>query len=103
PKRPQTFVHLIRGHYTSIESRILKTSHREYQVVAATESIVQIETYHAPGWSASLNMQPVAIRVDGETGLQLITVPPGTHRLQLEYRLSWPWERRKHDELAALF
>jgi hypothetical protein len=76
----------------SIEPRILKTSYREYQVAAATEAIVQIETYHAPGWSASLNMQPIEIRVAGESGLQLITVPPGTHRLQLEYRLPWPWE-----------
>jgi hypothetical protein len=87
----------------SIEPRILKTSYREYKVVAATEAIVQIETYHAPGWSASLNMRPVGIRMDCETGLQLITLPPGTHRLQLDYRLSWPWGRPKQDALVALF
>jgi hypothetical protein len=74
-----------------VQSQILRTSYREYVVAAATDAVVQIDTYQAPGWSARLNLRPVEIREDHETGLQLVSVPPGTHRLELEYRAPWPW------------
>jgi hypothetical protein len=74
-----------------VEPRVLRTSYREYWIAAVSDTTVRIETYHAPGWSARLDRQPVEVREDAASGLQLVSVPAGTHRLELRYQLPWPW------------
>jgi hypothetical protein len=74
-----------------VEPRILRTSYREYWITAVSDTTVRIGTYHAPGWSARLDRQQIEVREDPDSGLQLVTVPAGTHRLELRYQLLWPW------------
>jgi 4-amino-4-deoxy-L-arabinose transferase-like glycosyltransferase len=73
-----------------IEPLVLKTSHRAYTISAASPATVRLETYHVQGWSAQLDHQEIEIQQDAETGLQLVSVPPGTHRLDLSYNAPWP-------------
>ena len=74
-----------------IEPQVLKTSYRKYRVLAAGEATIRIRTYQAPGWSARLDSQPVEIRMDCETGLQRLRVPPGEHVLVLQYEVPGRW------------
>jgi hypothetical protein len=69
----------------------LRTSYREYRVEAAGAATIRLVTYHAPGWSARLDGLEATFRVEGETGLQLIDVPPGIHRLEADYNVVWGW------------
>lgn len=74
-----------------VEPRILRTSYREYVVEASGEAAILLVTYHAPGWSARLDGREAEIRMECGTGLQLVDLPAGNHRLELEYRVPWPW------------
>lgn len=73
----------------AVKSVTLQPSRREYQVDAASRSILRVVTYHCPGWTAHLNSNPVEIRTEQGTGLQLIDVPAGRHRLELNYEAPW--------------
>jgi hypothetical protein len=75
-----------------VEPQVLKTSYRQYRVFATGEATIRFRTYQAPGWSARLDSKPVDIRIDSKTGLQRIRVPSGNHRLELQYKLPWPWQ-----------
>lgn len=81
---------VIRGE-ADIEARVLRVSQREYSVTAESDSTVRLLTYYAPGWSAELDGETVSMRMDRETGLQLVDIPAGPHRLLVEYAVPWPW------------
>ncbi len=79
------------GGAAQVAPQSLKTSYRAYRITATGEATLRIRTYQAPGWTARLDSQPVEIQPDPSTGLQLVRVPPGTHRLELSYRLPGPF------------
>jgi hypothetical protein len=70
---------------------ILRTSYREYRVEAEGAATIRLVTYQAPGWSARVDGRAAKIRVESETGLQLIEVPPGIHRIEADYHVPWGW------------
>jgi hypothetical protein len=60
-------------------------------VEAEGAATIRLVTYQAPGWSARVDGREAKIRVESETGLQLIEVPPGVHRLEADYHVPWGW------------
>lgn len=78
-----------------------RVSYRKYSVSTEAGVLIRLVTYHAPGWLARIDGSEVEIRMDCETGLQLIAIPAGAHRLELQYRVPWPWDpalrRRTHE------
>ena len=73
------------------ECHQLAASHRSYTVKASSTSTLRFVTYHCPGWRAKLNGLEHPIDVEAQTGLQLIDVPAGSHRLELSYEVPWSW------------
>jgi hypothetical protein len=84
-----------------VVARDLRASYRLYLVTAATNTLIRLVTYDAPGWSARLDGREVEIRMDCD-GLQLVAMPPGTHRLELQYRAPWPWDQLVKPRAGAL-
>lgn len=83
-------VEVMRG-TARVNSAVLRTSYREYLVEAVGKAAVRLVTYYAPGWSARLNEDAIPITMEKATGLQLVEVPDGVHRLVVEYRAPRPW------------
>jgi hypothetical protein len=65
----------------------LLNQHREFVVEADAALHVRFETYYYPHWIARLDGRELAIEVEAESGLMLVDLPPGTHRLQLDYEI----------------
>jgi hypothetical protein len=74
-----------------VEPQILRTSYRRYRVETPTGATVRLVTYHASGWSATLDGRSIEILMESETGLQIVCVPAGDHQLDMEYRVAWRW------------
>ena len=67
----------------------IRTSRREYRLVAHSPSVLQFCTYHFPGWSVSLDGKPVAIEAEEGTMLQIVRVAPGVWTLTHSYSVPW--------------
>jgi hypothetical protein len=59
---------------------------REFRLVNRTAVEVRLSTYADPHWRAELNGAPLPISVEPTSGLMLIDVPAGSHRLTIKYR-----------------
>jgi hypothetical protein len=70
----------------------LRVSYRDYSVRTEAGALIRLVTYHAPGWSARIDGSEVEIRMECETGLQVVVIPAGARRLELRYRVPWPWD-----------
>ena len=75
----------------AVTATTLRPARRLYTVEASSPSTLRFVTYHCPGWKATLNGVGHPIAVEAETGLQLIDVPAGFHRLELSYEVRWGW------------
>ena len=87
---PYGQVRTLTGH-AAVDAITLHPSRRSYAVKASSTSTLRFVTYHCPGWRAKLNGLEHPIAVEAETGLQLIDVPAGSHRLELSYEVPWSW------------
>ena len=83
-------VSALTGHAV-VKAMTLQPSRRSYAVEATSPSTLRFLTYHCPGWSANLNGLEHPIAVEAGTGLQLIDLPAGSHRLELSYEVPWGW------------
>jgi len=70
----------------AVKAGSLRPGRRTYAVEASGPSTLWFVTYHCSGWGAILNGVEHPITVEPETGLQLIDVPAGFHRLELNYK-----------------
>ncbi|HSB10359.1 MAG TPA: 6-pyruvoyl-tetrahydropterin synthase-related protein [Blastocatellia bacterium] len=61
--------------------------YREISVSLEAASVVRLKTYNFPGWTARIDGQAASILSDGN-GVQTISVPPGTHRIEVSFRNS---------------
>ena len=52
-----------------------------FQVAAAQATVFTYRQFYFPGWRATLDGQPAALRVSAPDGLMLVEVPAGTHTL----------------------
>jgi hypothetical protein len=47
---------------------------------------VRIRTFNYPGWTATVDSRPAVIGTDPKLGIMVLSLPGGTHRVELEYR-----------------
>ncbi|MBZ0279310.1 MAG: hypothetical protein K8L97_01135 [Anaerolineae bacterium] len=56
-----------------------------YRITVATERMVRFRQFYYPGWTATLNGQPVEIYPEDEIGQIAMDVPAGEHTISLAY------------------
>ncbi len=66
---------------TTILFRIDSSANREYFIQFNESQRITVNSFAFDGWSITVDGEPVAIRVDGESGLMEITVPDGEFEL----------------------
>ncbi|RME74793.1 MAG: hypothetical protein D6784_09280 [Chloroflexi bacterium] len=59
-------------------------THR-YRLQSPTGFTLRVRQFYYPGWQARLDGRPLEIRVEPETGLMLLDIPPGEHILDLHF------------------
>jgi len=62
----------------------------ELTVTASTPQPVSIHQFYFPGWTATVDGEPVDVRQGGVLGLVTATVPAGTHRVLLRFGTTFP-------------
>ncbi len=70
----------------SVEPLSQRLESREFRLVNQTAVRVRLSTYADPHWRAELDGVPLPISTEPTSGLMLMDVPPGSHRLTIEYR-----------------
>ncbi len=68
----------------------IRTSERVYSIDTASGCWIRFFTYQCPGWTAHLDGATAPIETEAETGLQMLALPPGQHRVVLRYGAAWP-------------
>ncbi|MBL8189892.1 MAG: hypothetical protein JNK38_17895 [Acidobacteria bacterium] len=71
----------------------LEISRREFLIETDSQTKARIETHNHPNWHAQLDGQDIGIQSEPETGLMLIDLPAGAHRLNLMYEARYPLAR----------
>ena len=62
------------------------TSHRRrLETESGLARLVTLRTFHFPGWSASLDGEPVEITAGSRDGEITLSVPPGRHSLEIRF------------------
>src|SRR5262245_24119767 len=68
-------------------SQKLNIASREFLIASEEPVRARIETYHYPHWVARLDGREVEINAEQGSGLMLLDLPPGEHRLTLDYEI----------------
>jgi hypothetical protein len=68
-----------------VEIQKLGIAHREFAIENETPTQARIETYNYPNWIAWLDDRRVDIQSEPGTGLMLVDLPAGQHRLSLSF------------------
>jgi len=76
----------------------LEIASREFLIETPSPAQARIETYNHPNWAARLDGSEVEIKSETGSGLMLVEVPAGQHRLSLRFEIRNRWER-----IAGLF
>lgn len=71
----------------------LEIAQREFLIETDSPTKARIETHNHPNWHAQLDSQNIGIQSEAETGLMLIDLPAGAHRLNLTYEARYPLAR----------
>ena len=59
------------------------TTHQSWQIETAAAAALIFPTLHWPGWQAEIDGQRTTIQAAPSSGLIMLTVPPGSHTIQL--------------------
>lgn len=70
----------------SVVAETIEPSRRIYHIRARSTVTLLLATYCFRGWRAWLDGQPIELRCEPQTGLQLLSAPVGDYRLEVEYR-----------------
>jgi len=65
----------------------LNIAHREFLIESVEPARARIETYHYPHWVARLDGREIEINAEQGSGLMLVDLPAGAHRLTLDYEV----------------
>jgi len=68
-------------------SQKLNIAHREFLIENEEPLRARIDTYHYPHWVARLDGREIKINVEQGSGLMLVDLPAGAHRLTLDYEV----------------
>ena len=71
----------------------LEIARREFLIESPSPTKARIETHNHPNWHALLDGNEVAVQSEPETGLMLIDLPAGAHRLSLTFEARHPTAR----------
>ncbi len=69
----------------SVTVEKLKIADREFLIETTSPTQARVETYNHPNWIARLDDDEVEIKSETGTGLMLIDVPAGNHKLSLNF------------------
>lgn len=69
-------------------TQLLHNAQREFLIAAETPLRARIETYSYPHWVARLNGSEIAINTEPNSGLMLLDLPVGSHKLTLTYEVN---------------
>jgi hypothetical protein len=89
-----------------VVSQKLKIERREFVVESEELVRARIETYHYPHWVARLDGREIKIEVESGSGLMLIDLPAGAHKLDLAFEPRnqiETWARRTSMVIWVLF
>jgi hypothetical protein len=76
----------------TIETLSLGLESRQFRLSNRTAVEVRLLTYADPHWKAQLDGVALAIRTEAGSGLMILQIPAGNHRLSIDYRPSRiPW------------
>lgn len=78
-----------------VETERLANEHRAFLIESDLPARARVETYKHPNWIARLDGSEVSTQAEAGTGLMLIDLPSGQHRLTLDF------EVRSRSERAA--
>ncbi|MCI0422261.1 MAG: hypothetical protein L0312_24035, partial [Acidobacteria bacterium] len=70
-----------------VVSQKLNIARREFLIDSEEPVCARIETYHYPHWVARLDGQEIGINAEQGSGLMLVDLPAGAHRLTLDYEV----------------
>jgi hypothetical protein len=70
-----------------VVSQKLNIARREFLVESEEPARARIETYHYPHWVARLDGRETEIKAEQGSGLMLVDLPAGAHRLTLDYEV----------------
>jgi hypothetical protein len=76
-----------------LTTEMLEIARREFLIESTEATQARIETYNHPNWHARLNGNEIYIELVTGTGLMLIDVPAGQHRLSLAFEARHPTAR----------
>jgi hypothetical protein len=71
----------------------LEIAQREFLIETDSPTKARIETHNHPNWHAQLDGQDIEIQSEPETGLMLIDLSAGAHRLSLKYEARYQLAR----------
>ncbi|MDX2043347.1 MAG: hypothetical protein SF097_19175 [Acidobacteriota bacterium] len=71
----------------------LEIARREFLIESESPAKARIETHNHPNWQAQLDGQEIAIQSEPETGLMLVELPAGQHRLRVKYEARYQLAR----------
>jgi hypothetical protein len=77
---------IISGH-GRVVSQKLNIARREFLIESEEPARARIETYHYPHWVARLDGHEIEIKAEHGSGLMLVDLPAGGHRLTLDYEI----------------
>lgn len=79
-------ISIVSGH-GSVVSQKLTMERREFLIDNKEPVRARIETYHYPHWVARLDGREIGINVEPGSGLILVEIPAGAHRLTLDFEV----------------
>jgi hypothetical protein len=82
----------IAGH-CQVRTQKLNIAHREFLIEGEESARARIETYNYPHWVARLDGQEIKIGAEQGSGLMLLDLPAGKHRITLDYEVRQPSQR----------
>src|SRR5262249_24035767 len=68
-----------------VVSQMLNLERREFTIECEEPVRARIETYRYPHWVARLNDREISIDIEPGTGLMLIDLPAGAHKLTVTF------------------
>ncbi|MGH9766296.1 MAG: 6-pyruvoyl-tetrahydropterin synthase-related protein [Blastocatellia bacterium] len=74
-------------------SQKLNIAHREFMIESEEPTLARIETYHYLHWVARLDGREIKINAEQGSGLMLVDLPAGAHRLTLDYEVKQASQR----------
>ncbi len=84
----------------TVTHRPLSPTRDSFTIAAETAITFTYNQFYFPGWQATLDSQPIALRITRPEGLMALDLPAGTHTLTFELADTWP--RSTGNLLSAL-